>query len=88
MTCSKSLTTQIHTRISLKNLIVRELRSFLKMLLFTAGLGSNIILLPIHLDRSKTSKSGMIDIKCSPYAGSNNAYAAFDSYGVFATLRE
>ena len=32
----------------------------------------------------KALKSGKIDIKCSPYAGSNKAYAAFDSSRVLS----
>ena len=53
-----------------------------------------IILIPIHLDWVTISslknleKSGNIGIKCSPYAASNKAYAAFGSSRVLATLRE
>ena len=52
-----------------------------------------IILIPIHLDwvtisSLKTLESGNMGIKCSPYAGSNKAYAAFGSSRVLATLRE
>ena len=41
-----------------------------------------------HFLLQKTLKSGNIGIKCSPYAGSNKAYAAFGSSRVLATLRE
>ena len=52
-----------------------------------------MILIPIHLDwvtfsRFKNIEMGRVDIKGSPYAGSNKAYAAFGSSRVLAILRE
>ena len=53
-----------------------------------------IILIPIHLDwviiscPKNTEIGEDIYMRCSPYAGSNSSYAAFDSSGVLATLRE
>ena len=62
---------------------MRELRSFLE----------NVVI-QIHLDWVTISSFKNIEIgkyigiKCSPYAGSNKAYAAFGSSRVLATLRE
>ena len=53
----------------------------------------DIISIPIHLDwvtnsSYKNIEIGNRSIKCSPYAGSNKAYAAFGSSRVLATPRE
>ena len=77
-------TTQINKRISLKCLIVRKSRSFFFNVVIYSRLVFQyyiyIILKTIQLDwvtiycfKKPPSKSGKIDIKCSPYAGSNKA---------------
>ena len=57
---------------------------------FSNNVDENTINVPIKKEimTLKTSKSGKIGTKGCPYAGSNKAYAAFDSSRVLETLGE